>query len=335
MAAIALSTVRKPEWVLSYNGINVTADVSAMVLSIGYTDYLSELSGELEIVVEDHTQTWQSSWYPALGDEINLGIGYRGEALLPCGDFQIDQLELSGPPDTFTMRCLAAFITQAMRTRNSVGYENQSLLGIVQTIAGKYGLSVVSAPAIVDISFTRITQRFETDLAFLKRLALDYGYDFTIRGSTLVFYSQTALAAVPPIQTVTRADLIGFEFSNRTYSTYPSAILSYQDQLTKSLISQGAAATAPIATGDILKLASRVENGQQAALRAQAALNLRDMYFTQASLTMPGSVAMASGSTIGMSGFGDFDGIYLVMVARHRIDRGHGYITKVEAISVF
>ena len=56
-----------------------------MVLSVRYTDYLSELSGEVELVVEDHDQKWQSSWYPALGDELALAIGYRNEGLLPCG----------------------------------------------------------------------------------------------------------------------------------------------------------------------------------------------------------------------------------------------------------
>ncbi len=74
--------MRTPQWTLIYNGINISTDVSTMVLSVSYSDVLSELSGEVEIIVEDHDQVWQSSWYPALGDEINLTIGYQGEALL-------------------------------------------------------------------------------------------------------------------------------------------------------------------------------------------------------------------------------------------------------------
>jgi uncharacterized protein len=335
MVAALSQPVRSPQWVLIYQGINITADISAMVLSVSYTDQLSELSGEVEVVLEDHAHQWQSSWYPSLGDALSLTIGYRGEALLPCGDFQVDQLELSGPPDTFTIRCLAAYITPAMRTRNSIGYEGRTLLGIAGIIAGKYGLSLVSAPDVIDITFERITQKYETDLAFLKRLALEYGYDFTIRGSLLVFYSRSTLEGLPPLQTVTRTDLETFEFRNRTHSTYLSAVVAYHDPLTKSLTTQSAAAAAPIAAGDTLKIVSRCENGQQAALKAQAALHGRDMFFMDAILTMPGAVAMAAGSTIAISDFGEFDGIYIILLARHRLDRAHGYITQTEVTRVF
>ena len=306
-----------------------------MVLSISYTDYLAELSGEVELVIEDHDQRWQAAWYPPLGDEISLAIGYRGEGMLPCGDFQIDQLELTGPPDTFTTRCLAAFITPAMRTRNSAGYEDQTLLGIARTIAGKYGLTVISAPDVIDVPFERVTQKHETDLSFLKRLAFEHGYDFTVRGAILVFYSRSALEAVAPIRIVTRTDLERFEFRNRTHSIYRGADVAYQDLKSKSLISQSAAASPPSPTGDVLKVVSRCENGQQALLKAQAALRAQNSHLTEASLVMPGSIAMASGNTIELSAFGEFDGIYIIVVARHRLDRTHGYTTHLEVSRVF
>jgi len=320
--------------VLTYAGINIVADISSMVLSISYTDYLSELSGEVEVVVEDHQRKWQTSWYPALGDELNLALGYRSEGLLPCGDFQVDQLELAGPPDTFTLRGLAAYITPAMRTFNSAGYESQSLLGIAQLIAGKYGLTVVSAPDLTDIVFERVTQKHETDLTFLKRLAVEHGYDFTIRGSLLVFYSRTTLEGIAPAQTVSRTDVESFEFRNRTHSTYLGSQCAYHDPATKSLIVQRAAAAAPIATGDVLKLVTRCENGQQALLKAQAALHTHNMFVGEASLVMPGSVAMASGNTVLLSGFGEFDSTYIILVARHQLDRAHGYTTRLEVSRV-
>jgi len=306
-----------------------------MVVRISYSDYLSELSGDVEVVVEDHNQIWQTSWYPGLGDEITLAMGYQGEALLPCGDFQIDQLELTGPPDTFTMRCLAAFITPAMRTANSIGYEGQTLLGIAQAIAAKYGLSVVSAPEVIDVAFERVTQKHETDLGFLKRLAVEHGYDFTVRGSILVFYSRTALEAVAPAITVTRTDVESFEFRNRSHETYRVAEFAYQNPLSKSLIVQTASAIAPIPTSDTMKMIARLENGQQALLKCQAALQVSNMFFIEASLTMPGSIAMASGNTLQVSGFGEFDGIYIILVARHLLDRARGYVTRAEVSRVF
>jgi phage protein D len=47
--------VRSPEWILTYRGVNITADISRMVVSISYVDELGGRSGELEIELEDAT----------------------------------------------------------------------------------------------------------------------------------------------------------------------------------------------------------------------------------------------------------------------------------------
>jgi uncharacterized protein len=335
MASAIPFPVRSPDWALLYQGTNITADISAMVLSLTYTDYLSELSGEVEVVLEDHEQRWQAAWYPTLGDELNLAIGYRGEGLLPCGDFQVDQLELSGPPDCFTIRCLAAFITTSMRTAYSAGYETQTLLSIAQRIAGKYGMTMIAAPEVVDVAFERVTQKHETDLSFLKRLALEHNYGFTVRGSALVFYALGSLESAIPTQTLTRSDLEEFEFRNRTHRTYRSAQVAYQDPVSKSLIVESTVASIPVPTGDVLKIVPRCENGQQALLKAKAALQANNISFHEATFVMPGSIAIAAGNTIAVSGFGEFDGIYLTVVAQHQLDRAHGYTTRLEANRVF
>jgi len=327
--------VSTPTWQLTYQGIDISAETASMITRIAYTDYLSRLSGDLEIDLADADGRWQNTWYPTPGDEVSLAIGYGGQPLLPCGTFQIDELELAGPPDLFKMRCLAAFITPAMRTPNSVGYENQTLLGIAQFIADKYGFSLSSADELVDVAFERVTQKNETDLAFLKRLAIEYGFDFSVRGSILVFYSRAVLEAVPSLVTLTRTDLERFEFRNRTHNTYLTSQVSYQNGLSKALISLSAATTAPITTSDAAKFVARCENAQQALVKVQAALLNSNADFIEASLTMPGSVAMVSGITINLSGFGVFDGAYLIVVAHHEIDRSHGYVTNVEASRVY
>jgi len=334
MPSLPSMPVRSPGWTLIYSGIDITSAVSPMITRISYRDYLSELSGEIDIEVEDHNQQWQSSWYPTLGDEVSLSIGYAGESMLPCGDFQVDQVELNGPPDRFMLRCLAAFITPALRTANSVGYEGQTLLGIAQTIGAKYGLSTVSAPAGIDVAFQRITQKRESDVAFLKRLAVENGYAFTVRGSSLVFYEFAVLLATPPTMTVNKTEVESFEFRNATYNTYGLAQVAYHNPLSKSLILESAVGAAETPAGEIRKIVARSENGQQALFRAQSATQASDLRLLQGSITMPGSAQMCSGNTIGISGFANFDGIYLITAAHHTIDRAHGYITRVEVSRV-
>ena len=83
-----------------------------MVLAIRYVDRLDGLRASWNSNSKDSTKLWQGAWYPALGDIVSLQIGYSGESLLDCGEFQIDELELDGPPDVMRLRCLAAYITE-------------------------------------------------------------------------------------------------------------------------------------------------------------------------------------------------------------------------------
>ncbi|HEY6394502.1 MAG TPA: hypothetical protein VIX12_03725 [Candidatus Binataceae bacterium] len=331
MSAVAGYPVRAPRWVLTYQGVNITGDVSQMVTEITYVDRLGDACGELEIELDDHDGRWQGSWYPSLGDRANLLIGYHGEELLPCGDFQVDELELAGPPDRFRMRCLAAYVTPALRTENSAGYENLTLLQIAAVIAGKYGLTLMSATGVEDLSFTRVTQKQETDLGFLKRLANQFDYDFNVRGATMVMFARTALEQTAPVFTIAPGGVERYEFRNKTRRIYAGAQAAYQDPFARQLIVQSVESQPPAPTGDTLKLVSRCENGQQARLKAAAALHRHNLAFTTISLTMPGTTLAASGSTAAVQGWSSLDGTYLIELARHHLDRATGYTTEIEA----
>lgn len=273
MSAAVAYPVRSPNWILTYQGVNITADISSMVLSISYVDELGGRSGELEIALEDREKRWQGAWFPQQGDAVSLLIGYNGELLLPCGDFQVDDLEVEGPPDVFHLRCLPAWITPSLRTRNSCGYENQSLLQIAATIAARHAMTVIGAPNQTELSYLRITQRQETDLEFLHRVAIEHDYDFTVRGDLLVFYARASLEAQPVGLTLYRNDVERFSFVAKTHRIYKQAQAAYFDPYAKQLYTQTAQADPPVATGDTLKLVARCENGQQALERASAALH--------------------------------------------------------------
>jgi Bacteriophage probable baseplate hub protein len=331
MAGAVTFPVRAPQWVLTYQGVNITANISQMVTAITYEDRLDGGSGALEVTLEDHEKRWQGSWKPTEGDLVNLLIGYTGEPLLPCGDFQVDELALSGPPDVLHLRCLAAYITPAMRTRNSTGYENQTLGQIASTIATKYGLTMVTASGSSNLKFARVTQRQETDLGFLRRLARAHNYEFTIRGKQVVFYSRASLEATTPVATLARNDLRRFAFRLKTHRVYMAAQVSYQLPESKRLLTQRVMAASDAPTGDTLKLTVRCEDGQQASLRAMSALRGAKMVRTSASFTAPGATVYSAGNTLTITGFGFNDGKYLIESARHRLERATGYTTECEA----
>jgi phage protein D len=334
MSASLAYPVRTPQWVLTYAGVNISGDISGMVREIIYTDRLSGAAGEIEVELEDHDKLWQGPWYPQDGDLTNLNLGYANEALLPCGDFQVDDLELEFPPDIFRLRCLAAYITPAMRTINSVGFENQTLVQIASTIAAKYNLTLVTATGLENVSFARVTQSRESDLEFLHRLARNHDYDFTIRGSQMVFYARTALESQSPSLAISRADLLRGSFRSKTHRIFKAAQVSYQSPALKQLLSNTVQAAPVPAPTDTLKVIARCENGQQALLKSQSAIHGANMTQTTARLELVGDPALCAGNTVTVAGFGANDGVYLIETARHRVSRATGYVTEIEARQV-
>ncbi len=330
MATAIAYPVRTPRWILTYQGVNITTDISGMVRSIRYVDELGGSSGELEVELEDRDRRWQGPWRPAQGDAVSLLIGYAGEPLLPCGDFQVDDLELEGPPDVFHLRCLPAWITPSLRTRNSFGYENQTVLEIAGVVAARHGMSVVGAPAPLDAVYDRITQKQETDVEFLRRLAREHNYDFTVRGTQLIFYARADLEAQAAALTLTRAEVERFAFVARTQSIYQQAQTAYFDSLTKQLYAQTVSAAPAVASGDTLKLVARCENGQQALARAVAMLHEANRLLVTGRVVAPGTVRLVAGNVAALSGWGAMDGNYLVERAAHRLERERGYVSEAD-----
>lgn len=64
-------------------------------------------------------------------------------------------------------------------------------------------------------------------------------------------------------------------------------------------------------------------------MKAAAGLHFHDMRFIEAAIEGPGSASLAAGVTIALSGWGVFDGTYLIESACHRIDRANGYTTAI------
>lgn len=139
----ALNTVPHPVFQLAYGQHNITSDITPYVLSVTYTDYLSGQSDELEVALEDSDGRWINVWYPRQGDKLKLKIGYAGEPLLPCGEFEIDEVEFAFPPSTVSIKALAAGVKKSVRTRVGRAYENTTLAAIALRIAKRNHLVLV------------------------------------------------------------------------------------------------------------------------------------------------------------------------------------------------
>jgi len=243
----------KPTWRISYEGADVSTDLSAMVLSVDYTDNLSPappekdkdgkakpgdkpeaVSDEIAITVEDRDGRWRSGWWPAKGDHLVVSIGYDNRPLLNCGTFEVDEVTLGGAPDVVSLRAQSTPMSDALRTAQSRAYEATTLADLVSQVADELSLELVGDIEATPIA--RVTQGQESTLAFLRRLAGEYGYSFAVRPPRLVFYPLQALIGADAVMTVRRKDLVSYRLKSAVAGTYAACVASYFDPATKTLL---------------------------------------------------------------------------------------------------
>ncbi|EAA7373043.1 phage protein D [Salmonella enterica subsp. diarizonae] len=341
MAAVTGMTapVPQPAYRLVYNRKDITHDVSVYVTSVSYTDRLSGESDEIQVDLEDSEGRWRDAWYPGKGDTLTLQMGYAGEPLRECGTFSIDEIELSGPPDSVSLRGLATSVTVAMRTKVSRGFENTTLAAIAQRIAGKHHLQLQGQ--IEPLTLDRVTQYDETDLAFLKRLARDYGYLVKVTHTHVIFSSLDKLRDAPPTFTFTRPDISRYSLRDTINRIYKGAKHRSQNSRTKQVVTyqaDGGESTTTVSTAtrgkntsaDTLTLSGRSGNQGTAARRTRAALNLKNQYQKVATLSMAGNIRLRAGHNVTLTGFGASDGKWLTGSVRHSMTRSGGYTMDVE-----
>ncbi len=325
MEAIA---VRAPAWTVAIAGKDVTEAIMGYVKKVTYTDHAHGASDEADLELEDSTGVWRSTWYPTQGDAIVVAMGYAGEPLLPCGSFEIEELDISGPPDIMHLRALASGIKEPQRTKRSAAYEGTTLREISTTVARRHNFSVVGE--IADVRLNRITQHQEPDLGFLKRIAGNYGYVFSVKGKKLIFSRYSKLRSAAPVLAINRVgDGVTYKLTDKSLKVYKDCECSYDDPKTKACMTHTAKAKG-VQSGDTCKVVRRCENAQQAKLQSEAELERANDGKFEGTITLEGNTRLVAGNTVALAGFGRFDGAYLIDSSRHSIDvPGQGYATEI------
>ncbi len=324
-------TVPQPQFRLTYDKKDVTAELAPYILQITYTDVLEGESDELEVNIEDKDHRWKNGWFPGKGDKLKLEIGYYGEPLANMGGFEIDEIEFNGTPDTITIRALAAGVKEALRTDNTVAYEDMTLEEIAKAIAKKHGYKLTGkvAESKRTRKAKRVTQQKEKDLAFLKRLGEAEGVIFSVKDGQLVWHDRDTLDAAKSITVINRADMLRFTFRTKTATTYKACEVSYHDPKTKALITHTFKAP-DVVSGDVLKLNQRCESKEEAVIKAAAALRNSNGKQVEGNITLYGNQKLRAGCNIEVKGLGLLDGGYQILKARHSMERGRGYTTEIE-----
>lgn len=328
-----MANVPQTAFSVTYNNKNITADISKYLLSLTYSDKTEGESDEVSIELEDVDNLWQNNWYPEKGANLVVTIGS-----LKCGTFEIDEIQIQGPPSTVTIRGMATGIRNSLRTRKSDANENKTLKQIAEKIAAKNNLTI--AGDIPDITIRRVTQNKETDVAFLKRISSMYGVIFSVRGTSITFTSIYGLELREASFSVDKTELSQYNIKDKADGMIKEAKVKSKNAKKNEKVEanldfekykqENPGYTAPpTENGNDGVAYPYAENKQQGEAIAKAIMHLSATNQQEGNLTMQFNPLACAGNNFTLTGLGKLSGKYNIKSSSHRIDRS-GAISEVE-----
>ncbi|WP_431092599.1 phage late control D family protein [Pseudomonas brassicacearum] len=223
----------QPTFRIIADGKDITTLINDRLLSLRTSDKPGMESDDFELRIDDRDQAVA---LPSRGAGIEVYLGYTGQALTRLGRYTVDEIELSGPPDTLVIRGKASDMRGSGKTVRSGSWENVPLQQIVRDVAARNGWQPVCP---VQTKVPRIDQLNESDYNFITRLAKQY--DCTAKladGKLLVMPRQGGQTAsgknLSPV-VLRRADLSRYQFRLGDRNTQKAVRTKHQDKKSGAL----------------------------------------------------------------------------------------------------
>ena len=200
-----------------FAGVDITRDIMPYLLSMTYTDSESDEADDLQIKLQDRDALWLESWLGEAIDgaaaeklKINADIIRENwnsdgqDGILPCGSFELDSVDASGPPAAVTIKAVSSVMSSGFQqTKRSKAWEAVRLQTIAGEIAGNAGLTLLYSCGD-DPFYKRTDQSRQSDASFLSKLCENAGFSMKVTDGKLVIFDQAAYEAKAPVYTFKR-----------------------------------------------------------------------------------------------------------------------------------
>lgn len=332
--------VRLQSWVYEYEGFTII-EIGALNpdrIVFGINGVVTAAVHRDDIVgIGDGSSTAKTS-NGLMGASVSAAIIQRNfnsdgkDSLLDCGTFQIDTISVSGAPSKITLKGTSLANTSTIRAvKKSKAWEKIRLSSIAKQISERNGMKCYFSSEY-DPLYTRREQIGESDIVFLQRLCKAAGISLKVTAGTIVLFDEAAFERKDIVQTFEcgKGNVLSYDFSDSTSDTsYSSCHVSYTDPSSGKTIEY--TYTPRIdnpGTGEVLEVSEKVSDREEARKLAMKRLRQKNKNRFSASLKVIGNTMLAAGATVGISGWGDFDGKYIIATASHSI--GNGYTTSLK-----
>jgi len=317
----------KPIFTLAIDGTDRTALFSDRVVSLTVTDEDGMKSDRVSIVLDDRDNALS---LPRKGAEVRIGLGYEETGIAYMGDFTVDQVEPSGPPDRIKVTARAAKFRQSLKAPKTRNWTNVTLGDLVKTIAAEHGYEPKIADALAGVSIAQIDQTEESDIHLLTRLSGQHGAVAKPAAGRLLFVPRGQVKSasgklLTPVA-LTRENLTTWHATLPDRGRYLSVTAYWHNPATGARVTETAGAGQPVFT--IRHGFPTPEDARTAAASKFDALNRKRATL---SLTLPGDPAIAAEAPLVVSGVREgVNGTWIVTSCKH-VFNGSTYTTSLEA----
>ena len=257
------------------------------------------------------------------------------DAVLDCGQFEVDSVDVSGPPNGITIKATSLpFTAQIRQTKKSKAWECYHLSGIAKEMAASSGMSCMYLSGI-DPYYDRAEQFQTPDISFLSGLCHKAGISLKATNNILVLFDQAMYENRPPVLSIAKGDHSYTQYKLRAGTAdtrYTSCCVSYTDPSTGKCIS----AVSRVENykedrkgNQQLNITAKVSNAIEAQTLAGKLLRLHNKFAKTATFTLPGDPGLVAGLTVTLSSWGAWDGKYIITQARHSVGN-NGYTVQIK-----
>ena len=237
--------------------------------------------------------------------------------------------------NTITIKATALpYSAQIRQTEKSKAWEAYTLSGIANEMAAANGMTCMFL-ANSDPSYGRVEQYKQSDIAFLSKLCHEAGISLKATNNLIVLFDQEDYEKKSPVLTIVRGSgsYTKHKLNAGTAGTqYASCRVSYTDPGTGKCIE----ATVKVEdyndkakNNQQLEITAKVASVAEAKTKAEKYLRLHNKYAKTATFTLPGNPDIVAGVTAKLTGWGAWDGKYIVEQAAHSVGSS-GYTTQVK-----
>lgn len=253
--------------------------------------------------------------------------------VLPCGEFELDSVDVSGPPGVVTIKATSLSYNRPIRqTKRSQAWEKYHLSGIAKEMASKNGMSCQYLSS-TNPYYEREEQDKTSDIEFLSGLCHKAGLSLKCTNNTLVIFNQQDEEKKAAVRTFTHGDGTYSKWKLNVGSAdtnYNYCRVSYVTKTGKLIEGYAYASdyTEPEEdeedTNQLLEVYAPCSSIGEAQELAQKYLRLHNKYARTCSFNIPGDPAMVAGVNVQLKNWGGFDGKYSITSAKHTVG-GSGY----------